>query len=266
MRILMVLVLCAVAASAQAQPRDYKVVHVFVALCDNKNQGVAPVPAAIGNGQDPKSNLYWGAMYGCDAFFRKSEHWQPLIIDEKPTPPVIARSAFISKGPGTRTVVIMEAYDGGFMKSALTDFLTATAGGNRGPSLDVTDGKWRAQVKGWGCADLVAFVGHNGLMDVKLDAFPERKAGAPGPSAAVILACKSSPYFREPLRKAGCPPLITTAQFMAPEAYTLDAIIRSWAAGDKPDAVRERAAEAYAKYQKCPLAAARGVFVAGTGD
>ncbi len=37
-----------------------KVIHVFVALCDNKYQGIVSVPASIGNGQDPKTNLYWG--------------------------------------------------------------------------------------------------------------------------------------------------------------------------------------------------------------
>ncbi|WP_176700834.1 hypothetical protein [Gilliamella sp. Fer4-1] len=38
-----------------------KVIHVLVALCDNKYQKIVPVPKAIGNGQDPKSNLYWGS-------------------------------------------------------------------------------------------------------------------------------------------------------------------------------------------------------------
>ncbi len=37
------------------------VVHVVVALCDNVNQGIVPVPEAFGNGQDLGANLYWGA-------------------------------------------------------------------------------------------------------------------------------------------------------------------------------------------------------------
>jgi len=40
------------------------VAHVVVALCDNVHQGIVPVPRALGNGQDPSSNLYWGARYG----------------------------------------------------------------------------------------------------------------------------------------------------------------------------------------------------------
>ncbi|HST23582.1 MAG TPA: hypothetical protein VLR90_20895, partial [Blastocatellia bacterium] len=36
-----------------------RVIHVLVALCDNEHQGIVPVPAKIGNGDDPQNNLYW---------------------------------------------------------------------------------------------------------------------------------------------------------------------------------------------------------------
>src|ERR1700733_9726445 len=54
----------------------YKCIHVFVALCDNKYQGIIPVPAAIGNGQDPENNLYWGGDYGARTFFKRSKDWK----------------------------------------------------------------------------------------------------------------------------------------------------------------------------------------------
>src|SRR5687768_2778496 len=54
-----------VAAPDGPLPRNSsRVVHVFVALCDNEYQGIVPVPARIGNGDDPDNNLYWGAAYG----------------------------------------------------------------------------------------------------------------------------------------------------------------------------------------------------------
>lgn len=44
-------------------------IHVFTALCDNKYQGIVPVPAKMGNGQDTDNNLYWGWGYGvCTCF------------------------------------------------------------------------------------------------------------------------------------------------------------------------------------------------------
>lgn len=54
---------CLSAFSAQAQA-PARIVHVFVALADNKNQGIVPVAAKLGNGEDAEYNLYWGAAYG----------------------------------------------------------------------------------------------------------------------------------------------------------------------------------------------------------
>jgi hypothetical protein len=47
---------------------------------------------------------------------------------------------------------------------------------------------------------------------------------------------------------------------MAPEAYTLKAALDAWIAGESAEGTRERAAAAYAKYQKCSMVAARRLF------
>jgi len=116
-----------------------------------------------------------------------------------------------------------------------------------------------------GRADLVCFVGHNGLMDVSLDEYPARR-GEAGPASAVVLACRSRAHFETPLRRARCRPLLTTNGLMAPEAYTLDAAIRSWAQGDPPEATRLRAARAYARFQRISEARARRLFATATVD
>src|SRR5262245_13744302 len=56
------------------------VAHVVVALCDNLNQGIVPVPKALGNGQDPARNLYWGARYGVKTYFAKTGGWKQVPI------------------------------------------------------------------------------------------------------------------------------------------------------------------------------------------
>jgi hypothetical protein len=233
--------------AAPARPaRDYKLVHVFVALCDNRNQGIVKVPAHLGNGQDPAGNLYWGAAYGVKTFLARSGGWEEVPLANRPRrPEILARALFRNRGSGPAVRILAEAYDGAHMKAALADFLGAAAG-----TLAVESP-----------ADLVCFVGHNGLMDMRLSETPKAAAG-PRPEAAVVLACKSQPYFAEPLRAAGCPALVLTTGFMAPEAYTLEAIVAGWAAGESPERVRGRAAEAYARYQKCGLAAAAKLFAA----
>lgn len=50
---------------------------------------------------------------------------------------------------------------------------------------------------------------------------------------------------------------------MAPEAYTLDAAVQAWAEAAPAEQVRERAAGAYAKWQKCSIGAARRLLVTG---
>lgn len=242
-----------------------KVVHVFVALCDNKHQGIVPVPEALGNGQDPKSNLYWGAQFGADTFFRNSKDWTPVEpVDPPERPEILAWSVFVAKAQEHPVIVVMCAYDGRHMKAALTDFLGSAAGLGL-TKLSAGTGDSKRMIDAGGRADMVCFVGHNGLMDMKVESRsdlvrPDR------PESAVVLACRSYPYFKEPLRKAKCRPLITTTGLMSPEAYTLDAIIRSWAAGDEAETTCDKAAAAYAKYQKCSVEAAKRLFIAGWGD
>ena len=80
----------------------------------------------------------------------------------------------------------------------------------------------------------------------------------------MALACRSQADLAPRLKRIGRPALITTTGLMAPEAYTLDAIIRAWAAGKKPDEVRATAAGACAKNQNISISAARRLFAACT--
>jgi hypothetical protein len=50
---------------------------------------------------------------------------------------------------------------------------------------------------------------------------------------------------------------------MAPEAYTLKAALDGWLHSETGDAIRQRAAAAYDKYQKCGLHAAQRLFATG---
>ena len=101
-------------------PRDYRLVRVFVALCDNANQGIVRVPAALGNGQDPRNNLYWGAQFGLKTFFKASPHWTVIDNEEEPTRPAILERITFATNPSLR--VVADAYDGAHMGGALRDF------------------------------------------------------------------------------------------------------------------------------------------------
>ncbi len=239
--------------------RDFKLVHVFVALADNRHQGIVPVPAALGNGQDAAKNLYWGAMYGVKTFFGRSKNWRKLKIQPHTKHAyILDDAAFQYKD----TVFIAQAYDGAMMKTALHDFFAAVAG-RSSRRFNITGIRNSAEsviVESAGMADVNCFVGHNGLMDMRLDNIPARSQRS-ADSFAVVLACKSQPYFAPVLEQLDCIPLITTSGLMAPEAYTLEAILTTFTDDFNADSMHTAAARAYAKYQKCSVSAARRLFV-----
>ena len=69
--------------------------------------------------------------------------------------------------------------------------------------------------------------------------------------------------FREGIRASGAYPLVWTTGLMAPEAYTLKSVLDGWIAGEHNEQISVRAAQAYDKYQKCGLNAARRLMATG---
>jgi hypothetical protein len=114
-------------------------------------------------------------------------------------------------------------------------------------------------IRAGGGAALLAFVGHNGLMDMRAPVEPQARPGT-SPRSSVVLACSSRPYFRDLLLDCGAHPLLLTTGRMAPEAYTLEAAVTAFAVRNPPDQVREAAASAYHRYQKCGMNGARRLF------
>ena len=70
------------------------VAHVVVALCDNKYQGIVPVPAELGDGDNPSSNLYWGALFGVKTFLSRHADWSHLNIGTSDNPSILDQVAF----------------------------------------------------------------------------------------------------------------------------------------------------------------------------
>ncbi len=78
-----------------------------------------------------------------------------------------------------------------------------------------------------------------------------------------MLACISKRFFEEGMRASGAYPLVWTTGLMAPEAYTLKSALDGWIAGETNDQIRDRASDAYDKYQHCGTRAAHRLLVTG---
>ncbi len=249
----LVLVLNPITA-AEAQTSPTRVVHIIVALADNTYQGIVPVARAIGNGDDYERNLYWGAGYGVRTFLKRSPEWK-LIRCSKGESPVLERCLFRHKLQNV--IVVADAYRGREIKRAITDLLAFSAGRKaENVTLAGTD-----YVSAGGGADLIIYVGHDGLMDFSLGGYEmpvhEKKR------EAMILACASKIYFADPLRHTSAQPVLWTTNLMAPEGYIVEAALAGWVRNETGEQIRERAAQAYDKYQHCGIKGARRLFATG---
>ena len=230
-----------------------KTIHVFVALCDNKYQGIVPVPAAIGNGQDPNSNLYWGCAAGVRTYFQKSATWV-LVKKEKLKGQRLERVIF--KHKKENFYLVADAYDGQFIKQCTIDFLESAAG-IRKDTIQIN-----GHILGIsGNSKLLSYIGHDGLMDFNLtQSFPKSDNNK---RDLIILACISKRYFAPHIKETGAHPLVWSTGLMSPEAYTLHDALESYISKQSDEVVRSSAAKAYARYQKCGEKAARNLLVTG---
>ncbi|WP_420570745.1 hypothetical protein [Kordia sp.] len=231
-----------------------KKIHVFVALCDNVNQGIVPVPKSLGNGQNPRTNLYWGALYGMKTHFKRSKDWQFVKTIPSKNPKILERILF--KHKTSHTYLLADAYDGKYVKQTTIDFLKASSGANS-EEIVVNDTK----LTFGGNAGLIAYIGHDGLMEFNLNTKLNPKNNKK--RDAIILACISKDFFKPYLQQTGANPLVWSTGLMSPEAYTLKWAIDGWILNESDAAIRERAAKAYHKYQKCGMRGARGLLVTG---
>ena len=238
----------------QAAVNSVPVIHVFVALADNVNQGIVPVSATLGNGDIAATNLYWGAAFGIKTFFSRNNDWQLLSATPNPNATILERCIF--KHRRTSTLLVADAYRGKEIAQTTADFLEAAAG-KPGEKLKAGDVEFHTA----GSANLVAYIGHNGLMDFTLRYHPKRRDQRE--RRAIILACASKNYFSPALQQSGATPLLWTTNLMAPEAYVLSAAIDGWLKKETDEQIRLRAADAYHKYQRCGIKAARGLFATG---
>jgi hypothetical protein len=231
-RILPVLLLV-LAPLLHAEPKR---VALFVALCDNATQGIAPVPAKIGDGNIPAENLYWGCDDGFASCFKASKSWKLKTREPFTAPDAALMERLVYQNSAGTIEVTAEAWRGSHNKDCLRAFETALVSGKD---------------------DLCAFIGHNLLMDGPIDP-PKTKAAKP--CDAIVLCCMSQSYFNQRLTDLGAKPVLLTKQFMYPGAFILRDALPVWSRGGTSAQILDAAAGAYAANQKISRKAAAGVF------
>ena len=250
----------AVNVVAIAEKNSVTVIHVFVALCDNIHQGIVPVSATLGNGDDAARNLYWGAAFGVKTFFTKSRDWELVYCQAGPDDGQFIIERCVFKHRDREAFMVADAYRGSEIRRATQNFLQAAAGQPAETITPSIDGRLYSLHLG-GSGRLIAYTGHDGLMDFRLTSPPKKLDNEE--RDAIILACASKSYFADALRLTGARPLLWTTNLMAPEAYILAAAIEGWLRKETDEQIRSRAAKAYDQYQHCGQRRADNLFATG---
>jgi hypothetical protein len=106
----------------------YCLVHVFVALADNANQGIVPVPKTQGSGDDAERNLYWGATFGVRTFLKTSGDWKEIAAATNPSSAIAERAVF--RSTKSNVILVADAYRGREIRKAIEDFFRSASGHN----------------------------------------------------------------------------------------------------------------------------------------
>ncbi len=198
------------------------IVHLYVPLCDNENQGIVPTSESLGNGLDLKRNLYWATSKGVKRYYKELPDWK-FISSQKDIDGNVLERVVFTKNYNNKTTVylIADAYRGDRMKVCLENFFNALSG-NRLDST-VINGDMIHIGKD---ADLSIFNGHNGLMDDTPSILPPKPHS---PKDAVAIACVSGEYFKGYYEYVSAFPLVNTNHLLYPGAFISEGIINEWA-------------------------------------
>lgn len=229
-----------------------KTIHLFVALCDNDTQGIVKVGEKIGNGNDPANNLYWGCNDGTRSYFSRSKQWTRLEIITPENSPILQHIIFKHKTTGT--ILIADAYQGSKIKTCTQHYLQSLQG-TYNPKITTKNQK--SPLQAGAKANLVAYIGHNGLMDFNL----EIPIQIPNPPKidTITLCCISKSYFPIHFTK-NTNPILQTKSLMYPGAFILHDALEGYLKNETKTQIYNRAAKAYAKNQKISTRAAKTIF------
>ncbi|MFN0253461.1 MAG: hypothetical protein ACKV2T_41715 [Kofleriaceae bacterium] len=243
------------------------VVEVHVPLCDNSI--IACGNAKLGDGDNPETNLYWSTTPGFGSWFnRKSSGWKRVLKQREGETgdkdvlalhvyrrSVNAPAAWKKRGAPARfeIYIVVHGWRGSAIDRALAAYAADISGqGTRTIELDnhqrgtraVADAKSdKSTLEAGGAAQIVAWVGHNRLMDIDAYTWP-----APGKATkgTIAIACHTAAYMENNVPSETRVPLLMTRDFLFANAAPLEAVVLAFASGGTYAKIRLEAATAYA--------------------
>jgi hypothetical protein len=243
------------------------VVEVHVPLCESSI--IACGNAKLGDGDNPDTNLYWSTTPGFGEWFaRRGSGWKRVLkqtADATGDKDVLAvhvyrrsidtPSAWRKRGVPKHFEldIVVHGWRGKAIDRALAAYADDVSGkGTR--ALVLAD---NSKLAAGGSAQLVAFVGHNRLMDLDKFEWPDPGAAVKG---TIAIACDTAPYMKREVPAATRVPLLMTSDLLFANAAPLEAAVLAFATGGGYAQIRTDATTAYAGVQNATFKHVSGVF------
>ena len=247
------------------------VIQVHVPLCDND---VIPCGnARLGDGDRPDGNLYWATTEGTTGWFgRRGGGWKQVLAADGAA---VALPEVLDVRVWRREVVTPRAWRGPGAPARYSLYVVAFAW--RGERIDDALHRYAEDLHGLtsaslalpdgttlaigGGAHVIAYVGHNRLMD--LPGFDWRGFAARGdatPRGAVAIACHTAVYVQDVVPGPTRVPLLFTRDFLLASSAALEGAVLALAGGGDYAAIRRGGAQGYATGGKKTLAHVFGAF------
>jgi hypothetical protein len=256
------------------------VLQAHVALCDNRIIACG----AQGDGDSVRKNLYWTTSGGVVGWFRAQRAvWTEVaVLDGAPDAAPDAASddrdvlqvriyratirpgaAYARRGVTRPLVVYAVLY--GWRGTAIDAALAAYFDDLYGCAprrIRLPDG---TELRAGGEAHLVAWIGHNRLMDLDR---PELRAlllrtescAAP-PKGLIAMACRTASYLGRFASSAQRVPLLLTNDLLFAGTHAFEGAARAFVSGGSLADIHRAAAAAYAQGQRKPVGRVRHAFV-----
>jgi hypothetical protein len=243
------------------------VVEVHAPLCEGTI--IACGNKKLGDGDNPETNLYWSTTPGFGEWFaRRNSGWKRVLkqtADQTGDSDILAihvyrrqitaPAAWQKRGVPKQFEldVVIHGWRGTSIDKALAAYADDVSGkGTR--ELVLAD---KSKLSAGGAAQIVAFVGHNRLMDLDSFTWPEPGTVVKG---AIAIACDTAPYMKKQVSAATRVPLLMTSDLLFANASPLEAAVLAFATGGGYAEIRKDAATAYANIQEVEVKRVWGTF------
>jgi hypothetical protein len=242
------------------------VVEVHAPLCDNTI--IQCGNAKLGDGDNPDTNLYWSTTPGLGSWFaRRDGGWtrvarqregqtgdDDILAVHAYRRMVAAPAAWRAAGAPAKFEldIVIHGWRGKAIDRALSAYAADAAGGEA-RTIALGDG---TAITAGGAAQIIAWVGHNRLMDLERFDWPGPAATAKG---ILAIACSTAPYMQQ-LSAATRVPLLMTRDLMFANAAPLEAAVLAYVAGGGFAQIRHDATAAYAEIQRSTFQRVSGLF------